>query len=119
MSWIFEGPWQLYVVLGAAAVFFLALWWRTRRRKWLACVGGVAFLAGLFWLLDHLVVTDREQIIASIQTMADSVSDRNRLRKTLEEHLARDFRFQRMGKDEFITFAETARRRYGLTGVKV
>jgi hypothetical protein len=119
MSWLFEGRWQVYVVLSAATLFCLFMWWRTRQRKWVIGVGAAALLAGLVWLLDSLVVTDREQIQSSIRTLADSVSDRGRLRKALEENLASNFRYRTMNKPEFIKFAEDNARRFGLEAVTV
>ena len=61
-DWLFEGHWYIYTVLALLALFFLWFWWQNRTRFWL--IGLTVFLAliGIYWLLDILVETGREQI---------------------------------------------------------
>src|SRR5262249_29825533 len=49
---LFEYRVTIYVILAVAAVIFVALWFRDRRRGWLYGLGVVALLAGVFFLLD-------------------------------------------------------------------
>ena len=69
-DWLFEGYWSLYFLLGAAAILFVIVWVRTRKRRWLAGTAVAVVLAGLYCLLDFAVETDREQIQRKTTTMA-------------------------------------------------
>ena len=72
-DWLFEGHRHpaIYICLAAAAVLFLVIWYRTRKRRWLIAAAVPAALAGLYWLLDVAVETDREQIERKIHALAD------------------------------------------------
>jgi hypothetical protein len=117
-SWLFEGHSSIYLVLGAAAVALLALWWRTRKRRYAVALGLVPVLAGLYGLLDVAVETDGEQISRTVQGMAAGVGagalDR------VFEHVAEQFtspagRDKRAARQE----ADTVRRQYGVREVTV
>ena len=71
-DWLFEAHRHpaVYIVLAAAAVLFLVLWYRTRKRRWLIGAAVAAALAGLYCLLDYAVETDREQIERKVHAMA-------------------------------------------------
>jgi hypothetical protein len=71
-DWLFEGHRHpaVYIALAAAAVLFVVLWYRTRKRRWLIGAAVAAALAGLYCLLDYAVETDREQIERKIHAMA-------------------------------------------------
>jgi hypothetical protein len=71
-DWLFEAHrhLEIYALLGAAAVLFVVLWVRTRKRRWLALAGACVALAGLYCLLYSLVETDREQIERKVHAMA-------------------------------------------------
>jgi len=72
-DWLFEGRPTVYLVLATAAVILLALWWKARKRKYLIAVGVVAALAGVYYLLDASVESDREQIVRKVREMAAGV----------------------------------------------
>jgi hypothetical protein len=74
---LFEGRVSVYVALAAAGVVLLLAWWNSRRRHWLFGLGAVVVLAGLYFLLDRLVETDREQIERKVEEMAAAVRARN------------------------------------------
>jgi ketosteroid isomerase-like protein len=76
-DWLFEGRMAVYVSLAAVAIVLLAAWRLNRRGRWLIGVGAVAVLAGLYFLLDRLVETDREQVVRKVQEMAAGVRTRN------------------------------------------
>jgi hypothetical protein len=73
-DWLFEGRIEVYVVLAAVVLVFLAAWWRFRDR-WLLIVAGVsAFLVLLYLALQLTVETPRKaarkQIKARLEEMA-------------------------------------------------
>jgi hypothetical protein len=76
-DWLFEGRAAVYVSLAAVAIVLLAAWQQTRRGKWPIGVGAVALLVGLYFLLDRLVETDREQVVRKVQEMAAGVRTRD------------------------------------------
>jgi hypothetical protein len=117
MSWLFEGSPTVYLILGVAALILLGLGLRTRQRKYALGLGVVAVLAGLVWLADFLVVTDREQIVNKIKAMTDSVA-----RKDVEgifQHMTRDFHFRSMDRNKFRAYVEGAIRSGGVDEVAV
>jgi hypothetical protein len=72
-DWLFEAHRHpaVYICLAAAAVLFLVVWFRTRKRRWLIAAVVPVALAGLYWLLDVAVETDSEQIERKVYAMAD------------------------------------------------
>ncbi len=77
-NWLFEGRISVYILLASLALVLLAVWWRMRQRRWLIAAGVVVALAGVYWLLDRLVVTeakaDRAEIRRRLEEMAAAVS---------------------------------------------
>ena len=71
-DWLFEGHRHpaVYLLLAAAAVLFVVVSVRTRRKRWLAGAAGAVALAGLYFLLDVTVETDSEQIERKVNAMA-------------------------------------------------
>jgi hypothetical protein len=76
-DWLFEGRPVIYWLLGALGAVLLVGWWTTRKRILLIAVGTLAALAGLYFVLDKLVETDREQIERTLTEMASAVSRRD------------------------------------------
>jgi hypothetical protein len=72
-DWLFEGQSTVYIVLGACAVFLLIVWWQNRWRWCLVALTGVVGLIFVYWLLDRIVVTDREEIRRRVESMAAAV----------------------------------------------
>jgi hypothetical protein len=70
-DWLFEGHLSVYLLLAAAAVLFVVLWVRTRKRRWLVAAAIAVALASLYCLLDFAVETDREQVGRKLRAMAD------------------------------------------------
>jgi len=67
---LFEQPVYLYVPLALAEAVLLFRWHQRRTRRSALWLAVPAVLAGLVLLLDCLVVTDREQIIAASKEIA-------------------------------------------------
>jgi hypothetical protein len=116
-DWLFEGRPAVYVVLAAAAVVLFVAWWQTRKRYWF--YGTVAFLAlvGLYFLLDRLVETDREQIVRKVEEMSAGVRDRNVDR--IFANVSEQFRLNNSDRAAFRQFAERAIRAGDVTDVTV
>ena len=115
-DWLFEGRPTVYVILAAAAVLLFVAWWQTRKRPWLYAT--VAFLAliGLYFLLDRLVETDREQIVRKVEEMSAGVRERNVER--IFANVSEQFRLNNQNRATFRAFAEQAIRRGQVTEVK-
>lgn len=77
MSWLFEGRAEVYLLLGVVAVVAAGLWWVTGKRSFAVVAGAVLGLIVLYFVLDRLVVTDREQISSHIEAMGRAVADRS------------------------------------------
>jgi hypothetical protein len=76
-DWLFEGWPVVYVLLLGGALILGFLWTRDRKRHWLAAAGVLVVLAGVYFLLDRLVETRREQIERKTQEMAEAVKNRD------------------------------------------
>jgi hypothetical protein len=103
-DWLFEGRLSVYILLGGLAIFLLFLWWQNRNGRFLLAVGFVVGLAGLYYLLDKLVETDREMVRRNIEEMAASVAKRDL--DGLFNHLSDDFRGFGHNKKEMREIAE-------------
>jgi hypothetical protein len=116
-DWLFEGRPAVYVALAAAAVVLFVAWWQTRKRYWLYATAAFVALAGLYFLLDRLVETDREQIVRKVNEMAAGVRERNvdRIFANVSEH----FRLNNSDRAAFRQFAERALRTGEVTDITV
>ncbi len=76
-DWLFEGRLPIYLALAAGTLILLILWVKVPRRVYLIGTGVGLLLLGLYYLLDRLVVTPREEIVETIQLMAGSVAKKN------------------------------------------
>jgi hypothetical protein len=105
-DWLFEGRSEIYWLLGLIAVVLLLVWWRTRKRNFLLAAAAVASLAGVYYVLDRLVETPREQIVRSLHEMADAVKARNA--EAIFKHIAKDFKFRSQDRTGFRAYVERA-----------
>jgi hypothetical protein len=74
--WLVDNASLLYAVLGCAFLVLLAVWWQTRKRPYLICLGIVAALAGLVFVLALFVDTDRKQIVRNLRAIAAGMQER-------------------------------------------
>jgi hypothetical protein len=110
-----------FLLLGIAGLVLASLWWMTRRREYVWAFAGVAALIALLWLLTRFVVTDRMQIVRTVQVMAQAVQQRN-----LDEffkHVASSFRHETMNAPELRRYMESQLKRhqvrtFHVTGVR-
>jgi hypothetical protein len=112
-----ENPATVYLVLGTFAVIFLVAYWVTRKKRFLIGVGAMAALGGIVWLIDFLVVTDHEQIVASVEEMANGVraKDANRI----FGHVSDEFRLGGLNKAGLRSRADGILARGDLQDVRV
>jgi hypothetical protein len=117
-DWLFEGRLSVYVFLGALAVLLLIAWWQNRWAWCLAGVGILLVLIGLYWLLDRLVETDREEITRKVEELAAAV--RQKRLNAAFEHVSDQFRSPSgMTKQQFRDGAEREIHRYEITEIVV
>jgi hypothetical protein len=116
-DWLFEGRLAVYLSLLAFAVVCLVAWQRTRRGVAVIAIGIVLILAGLYFMLDRLVETDREQIERKLLDMAANVQTQNVA--AIFSHVSEDFRGGSGAKERFRQFAESHLQRGDVTSVAV
>ncbi len=76
-DWLFEGRTSVYVLFAAAAAALLYTGLQARKRSLLVACGIVAALIGVYFLLDRMVETGREQVRRKVQDLAAGVSARD------------------------------------------
>jgi len=120
MQWFektfFEDPFYVYVVLALAGVVCLGMWRARRQFQWLAAIAVLGLLAAGAHLLDRAVMTDREQIRAALDAMADAATRRDAA--ALTDHLDDSYRGWGLRKAAVRVAAEVALRRYSIRAVK-
>jgi hypothetical protein len=117
MSWLIDHANILYILLGIVALGFVTAWWVNKRVKFLAYAGITLLLIGVVWLLTLVVPTDRREIQQHVQAMADAVvrGDDNELFK----HVARDFRYKDMTREQLAAVIKGVAARHKITEVKI
>ena len=122
-DWLFEGHWYIYTVLALLALFFLWFWWQNRTRFWL--IGLTVFLAliGIYWLLDILVETGREQIQRLMKEMAAAVEtvaqDKKHDTEPIFRHISDHFQVRNKDKEQFRQYVEIAFRNNWIDSLEI
>ncbi len=116
-DWIFEGRLAVYLTLAALAIVLLGAWWSTRRGVWLGWVAVVLAAAGIYYLLDRLVLTDHEQVEQAVRTMADGIGTRNT--QTVMSQLSEQFRRDSLDREGLRQLVEHALQHGWVEGVTV
>jgi hypothetical protein len=116
-TWLTEDPSPVYLLLGIIALAFFVAYWVKRQRKYLVGVGIVTALVGIVALIDHLVVTDREQIVHHLGEMAEAGSNRDLDR--VFRHFSAEFRHQGHDKSSFRQAAERAIRQHNVRDFRI
>src|SRR5437763_185273 len=112
-DWLVEGDLTLYAVVACVGLVCLAVWWRTRRRRY-AVIAGLAAVAlvGLV-LLDRYVESDREQMVRKVQEIAVAVPARDFAH--MFRHISDSFNRHGFDKQRFRDFAESVSRARNVT----
>jgi hypothetical protein len=113
---LFEDPFYVYLLLGIAGVIALGVWYGRRSAKPLGALLAVAAAAGGVFLLDRAVVTDREQIWAAYDDIAEAVAQHDIER--VASHL--DLKYRGWGglRTAAILAAEAAVKSYNIREVR-
>jgi len=117
LAWLVDHAHVVYFLLGVVVAGLLVSFWLRRRVRTLFFALCGAGVIALFWLLTLVVPTDRKQIEANLWAMAQAV-----MRKKpddLRRHLAQDFEFQGMKRDELAQAAAAAAERYTVESVNL
>ncbi len=117
MSWLADNANIVYILLGLVTLAFLSAGWITRRVKFFALAGIPILLMVVFWLLTRLVVTDQQQLQASVDEMADAAVKGDA--QGLFKHVARDFRHKQLTREQLAAFIKNAVTTYKITEVKI
>jgi hypothetical protein len=70
---LFENPTLLYVALGLVEIALAVMWFMRRHRPLLYWMLVTIAAGGMFFALERLVVTDREQIVLNVREAAGRV----------------------------------------------
>lgn len=70
MNWIFASPWPILIAGLVIEVLLLAALIRSGRGALLAAVAGVGVLTGLLLLVERLIVTETEQVEATLDELS-------------------------------------------------
>ena len=114
---LLESPYLLIPVWLIVQFILVALWSHLRRR-WCARLVWVGFAAlPLLLLLQHFVVTPREQIITLCRELAEFVEDGDLM--AIRARLSPDLDAEGMDRDELIDLAERTLTRYHVTHARL
>jgi hypothetical protein len=115
--WLVDHADLMFLVLGIAALVLGCLWWMRRQRWQLTGLVVVLGLFALLWILTDWVVTDRKQIVQTVQRMADAV--RSRDLDTFFQHVSPQFEYGGMGPELFRAYVDRQVRRYPVSSFRV
>jgi len=102
--WLVEGDLTLYAILASVGLVCVAVWWRTRRRKYAVVAVAAAVAILTLSVLDRVIESDREQMIRKVQEIADGVRARDF--QNIFKHVSEDFRRGAFDKAQFRHFAQ-------------
>jgi len=116
-DWLFEGRLSVYVFLLLIGCLLLVLWWQQRDRRLIYAVSAVGLAALLYFLLDVVRQTPREQVEATIREMADAVNKHDVDR--LFRHVSDNFKYRGRDKKEFRERVRSALDTYGVKNARI
>src|SRR5437660_99578 len=100
-DWLFEGQLIVYVALAIVAAAPLFYWYTSdRRRRWLIAAGAGVALVGVYFLLDRLVETRREQITRKLMVEFPT-GVRNKDAGRIFQHISDQFSYRGMDRAAF------------------
>jgi len=111
-----EDPLYVYAALGIAAFVLAAAWYERRRRLWLNLAACAVLLGVGVGLVEHLVVTDRERIVAALHEIAKAVETRQLDRAA--EYVDEDYGGWKLTRKALIAAGKLAVRTYDIREVR-
>ncbi len=96
-DWLFEGNLFVYIVLLLLEGLALLLWYQRRSRQDLLAAGIVVGLLALYFLLDRLVETDREQMERKMNEIVAGLNKRDM--EPVMRHISEKFKFRDYNRD--------------------
>jgi hypothetical protein len=75
--WLVDNANLVLLVLILAALLLGVGWWLTRRGAFVLGLAGVIALAVLVWVLSLLIVTDRKQLVRTVEDVAQRINSRD------------------------------------------
>ncbi len=105
---LFERPLSIYIALVFLTLILGVFWITSRNKKLLLAMGIIIALGGIVGVVAHLVVTDREIIIAAARDIAQCVQDKqyDRILPHIDEDFSGRILDRRINKG---TIADTAK----------
>ena len=70
MNWLWESPWTIVSVVALLEVALAVALLRTGRALLLAAIAGVAVLGGVLLFVERMILTDREQVEATLDDLS-------------------------------------------------
>ncbi len=117
---LFERPLSIYIVLGFITLILGVFWITSRNKKLLLAMAILIALGGIVGVVAHLVVTDREIIIATARDIARFVQDKQYDR--ILPHVDEDFRGRildrQISKGTIASTAKSKVRQHGVFEIK-
>ena len=112
-----EDPTLVYIILAAGGVILGALWYYRRSRQYALGLIVPVVLGGAVFVLDSVVVTDREQIRQTVREIAAEFAQGrfDIARKSIDE----DYYGLRNNKSELLAFGEAESKRDRVKSVKI
>ena len=125
-SELFERPFYIYFAL-AFVELGVVVWWRAQRTPWrTAALAAAPLLAAGVFLTARLVVTERERIEATLETMVADVNAghvaamKDHLSETMETRLEPGGSGTRtMSREQVVAWAARSIENYGVEGVRI
>lgn len=117
LAWFVDNANIVYIILGLIVLGLAVSWWLNRRVRTLFLIAGIVGLGALFWLLTLWIPTDRKQIQANLWAMGRAVLDRKP--EDLAKHLAKDFRFQNLSRDEIAKGVTAAAAQFNVDSINL
>lgn len=117
---LFERPLSIYIALVFISLILGVFWVTSRNKKLLLAILIAVVLGGIVGLVAHLVVTDREIIIAAAKDIAQCVQDKQYDR--ILPHIDEDFRGRildrRISKGTIAAIARSSVRQHSVLTIK-
>lgn len=119
----FENPIYVYIALGLAELVIAAVWYERRNRRLILAMLIPPVLAIGVAVVERLVVTDREQIMAAAGQMAEAVERRqlDRIVEHIDDEFSSGARMFSLSitKANIVAFANSRISRYSISSIKL